>query len=118
MPDVCAQRNGSRGQQALVIARLDVVDAMHQIVEVGASARCRIEMLGVEIQAFQTTPFDQQGAVERFVPMPGQPHFRESGIERWTVPVALGVGQGSVDIKNQCSQSHRELPEIIEYGEG
>ena len=84
------------------------MNAGQQLVEIRAGARGRIELFGVMSNAFQTTGNVQQGAVKGFIPVPGQPHFGKRRIERRTMPVTLGVGKGTVDIKNDRAQSHDE----------
>jgi hypothetical protein len=40
--------------------------------------------------------------------VPGQTDFGESRVERRAMTVAFRVGEGTVDIKNDCAQSHDE----------
>ena len=73
---------------------------VHQLVEVGPGQRRGVKILGVVAQPLKSAAGDQQLAVESFVPVPGQPDFGKGGIERGAMPVALGVGKRTIDIKN------------------
>ena len=54
------------------------------------------------LHAFLAAGHREQTAIERLVPVPVMPRRGEGAVEGDAVPVALGVGEGSIHVEDQC----------------
>ena len=106
MSDVFAQGDGTRGEQALVIAGLDVMKALQQILKIGAGAGRGVMGLRVVANALKPPRDIEQASIKSFIPMPGKSDFGERRIEGGTMSIPFSIGEGSVYVENECAQGH------------
>ncbi len=98
------QGDAALRHQSHIVRGLAAVELGDQPRRLGRSRGLRIDLLPISQHALFAAGNGEQTAVGRHVPMPIQPGIGEGLVESDAVTVALGFGQGAIDVENQCAQ--------------
>ena len=106
------QRDAPLPQQIDEVPGLAAVQIGDEGIEVRRTAPVRAPPLQVVAHALLAAGDGEELAVEIHIPMPVQAGLGEGGIEGRPVTVTLGIGQGSIDIEQECRERDHNIAPI------